>query len=54
MESSNREHCEGVAVKLLNQIKKVLKAYNYSHTCTEGLEPLKAEKREIEENVRNL
>lgn len=54
MQSSNREHCEGVAVKLLNQIKKVLKAYNYSHTCTEGLDSLRAEKREIEQNVRKL
>jgi hypothetical protein len=54
MESSNREHCEGVAVKLLNQIKKVLKAYNYSHTCSEGLDGLKIEKKEIEDNVRSL
>ena len=54
MESSNREHCEGVAVKLLNQIKKVLKAYNYSHTCSEGLDGLNIEKKEIEDNVRSL
>jgi hypothetical protein len=43
-----------VALKLLNQIKKVLKAYNYSHTCSEGLDDLKKEKILIEEKLRGL
>jgi iron-sulfur cluster repair protein YtfE (RIC family) len=54
IESSNREHCEGVALKLLIQIKKVLKAYNYSYTCAGGLDDLKVEKKEIENKLKDL
>ncbi len=43
-----------MALKLLAQIKKVLKAYNYSHTCSEGLDDLKVEKKEIENKLRDL
>jgi hypothetical protein len=47
MENPNHEHCEGVSIKLSNQIKKVLKAYNFSHMCAEGIDELKLEKFQI-------
>lgn len=33
IESPNRNYCEGVALKLLKQLKKVLRTYNYSFAC---------------------
>lgn len=54
LENPNREHCEGVALKLLAQIKKVLKAYNYSHSCEDGLEKLRREKEQLESNIKNM
>jgi hypothetical protein len=50
LESPNRNYCEGVAIKLLNQLKKVLKTYNYSFSCAEGLNKLR-EKKTVVHNL---
>lgn len=36
------------------QIRKVLRAYNYSHVCAEGLDQLRQERTLIEEKLRGL
>ena len=43
-----------MARKLELQIKKVLRAYNYSHVCAEGLDQLRQERTLIEEKLRGL
>lgn len=44
VEDRRSAHCEGVARKLEVQIRKVLRAYNYSHVCAEGLDQLRQER----------
>lgn len=34
------KYCDGVAKKLEDQVKKLLKVYNYSFECAEGLDDL--------------
>ena len=36
-ETLNSSYCEGVARILLKQLKKILRVYNYSFACSEGL-----------------
>lgn len=43
-ENPNSEYCEGVTLSLLKQLKKVLKIYNYSFACSEGLPELQNSK----------
>lgn len=54
VEDRRSAHCEGVARKLELQIRKVLRAYNYSHVCAEGLDQLRQERTLIEEKLRGL
>ena len=39
---------------LLQQLKKILKVYNYSFACSEGLPELKRDKIHLEEKLANL
>jgi hypothetical protein len=43
-ESKNREYCAGVAASLVIQLKKILRVYNYSFSCTDGLNDLNTRK----------
>lgn len=42
--SQVNKYCEGVAKKLESQIKKLLKVYNLTYSCAEGLDQLLAER----------
>lgn len=37
VEGHNRTYCRGVAAILESQLKKILRVYNYSYSCSEGL-----------------
>lgn len=54
METADRSFCEGVAPSLEKQLKKILKVYNYSYACTQGLPELKASLIVIETQLQAL
>jgi len=41
VEGEEKNFCEGVTISLERQLKKILKVYNYSFACSEGLSDLK-------------
>ena len=45
------KHCEGVAKNLESQLKKVLRTFNYSFACAEGLENTLQEKEKREKEL---
>ena len=54
METVNSSFCEGVIPSLERQLKKILKVYNYSYACTQGLADLKASLIVIETQLQTL
>ena len=50
--SQNNKYCEGVAKKLEDRVKKLLKIYDYTFECAEGVDELNdkkvAEEKELE------
>lgn len=54
MESYNSSYCEGVAALLQRQFKKILRVYNYSFACSEGLEALQGNRVLILTEITHL
>lgn len=46
--NSNNKYCEGVAKKLEDRVRKLLKIYDYTFECASGIDELKIKK--IEDN----
>ena len=54
VETSESSFCEGVTPSLEKQLKKILKVYNYSFACSEGLSDLKNSRLLIEIELQRL
>lgn len=48
------KYCDGVAKKLEDQVKKLLKVYNYSFECAEGLDELIAQRDKDRKELEQL
>ena len=53
-QKANLTFCEGVALKLEEQLRKVLKAFNYSYACMEGLEDAEQERVRLNQRLKDL
>ena len=50
--AQNNKYCEGVAKKLEDRVKKLLKIYDYTFECAEGIDELKEKKADEERDLK--